>query len=294
MNKNDYLKELKRHLKHMNKEEKEDIKSKNYFQRFLDVTKADMFFSKSLILVEGISEQLLVPEFAKILEKDLTDSHVSIVNIGGRYFEHFLKLFDVSNEYALKKKVACITDLDPQKKKKTPNSRWKNCFPFDLNSNDSEYEYKECSNDVVNKYSGREDGDFIRTYAQNGKSSTFEYDLILANPDNKELITDSVSNAGEIEKMMDIFKEGGDIDSILNEIANETFKNNNSPIIKNCTFGDQEKCKHIIAARYLNSVKKGSVAQELAYLISENHKKGNNGFEFNIPPYISEAIQWIY
>ena len=47
------------------------------------------------LLVEGISEQLLVPEFAKILNRDITDCHVSVINIAGRYFDYFLKLFDV-------------------------------------------------------------------------------------------------------------------------------------------------------------------------------------------------------
>ncbi len=274
----------------------EDIRSKNYVKRFLDVTKADIFFAKSLIFVEGISEQLLVPEFAKILTKDLTDSHVSVINIGGRYFDHFLKLFDPSNEYAIKKKVACITDLDPQKKKKEPNNRWKKCWPFDLNNN-TEYDYKICSNDIVNKYPPIDNEDFIRAYSQEKlKGYTFEYEMILANPDTPELITDSISNANEIEEMMNSLKQEKDSDFILNLIRNEKFKNSISSAIANCSFDDEEKCKHIIATRYLNSVSKGTVAQELAFIISENHKKklkGDSYFEFNIPTYISEAIEWI-
>lgn len=275
------------------KNNKEDKKSKNYVQRFLDVTKADMFFAESLILVEGISEQLLIPEFAKRLGTDLTDLHVSVINIGGKYFEHFLKLFDASNEYAIKKKVVCITDLDPLKKKKEKNSRWKKCLPFVINT-DKGYEYEVCSNKIVNTYPLTEKG-LVRAYSQEKyKGCTFEYDIILANPDAKELITDSVSNADEIKNMMDGFKQKKNINSIIRLIENENFKKNISTAMKKCDFNEREKIKHIIATKYLNSVKKGSVAQELAYLLSETHEKeAPSHFEFNIPLYISEAIKWI-
>lgn len=274
-------------------ESDEDIKSKNYVQRFLDVTKADIFFAKSLILVEGISEQLLVPEFAKILGHDLTDSHVSIINIGGNYFNHFLKLFNIStNENAIKKKVACITDLDPQKKE--PGGKWKSCYPFALNL-DNTCDYKESSNNILDEYDSESD-DYIRVYTQEkSKGYTFEYELILHNPENAELITESVSNKKNLGEIMDCHKNDEDIDIVLGKLPN-TFKDGISEDIKKCTLNNQDKIKHVIAARYLKSVQKGAVAQELAYLISENHQKqldGKDNFEFNIPPYIQEAIKWI-
>jgi len=45
-----------------------ELTKKNYayLARFLDVTKANLFFAQGVILVEGPTEQLLVPEFAKI------------------------------------------------------------------------------------------------------------------------------------------------------------------------------------------------------------------------------------
>ena len=270
---------------------KQDIESKNYVQRFLDVTKADMFFAKSLILVEGISEQMLIPEFAKIINKDLTDSHVSVINIGGKYFDHFLKLFETLNEFAIKKKVACVTDLDPQKKNKNKHSRWQKCMPFALGI-DKNYDYTPCSNKIINKYSK---DIFIRVYSQElKKGCTFEYDIILANPTCSELVTDSVSNAEEIKKMMGGLKNGDSIDSILQMIQYKNFREKISIEIEKCKFDENEKITHIIASRYLDSVKKGAVAQELAYLVSENHKKPEeNRFYFEIPSYICEAIEWV-
>jgi hypothetical protein len=126
------------------------------------------------------------------------------------------------------------------------------------------------------------------------KGCTFEYDIILANPTCSELVTDSVSNAEEIKKMMGGLKNGDSIDSILQMIQYKNFREKISIEIEKCKFDENEKITHIIASRYLDSVKKGAVAQELAYLVSENHKKPEeNRFYFEIPSYICEAIEWV-
>ena len=275
----------------------EDVISKNYVQRFLDVTKSDMFFAKNIIFVEGISEQLLIPEFARILGYDLVDSHTSVINIGGRYFEHFLKLFDTSRSgYAINKKVACITDLDPVKKKIGEKS-WEKCLPFELYGDD-EYEYRECSNKIVDKYSDYNEEDNIRIYSQQkGISCTFEYDIILHNPTTHELVTKTVRNSTEIIDLMNAIQEKKDVSETLNIIRKGKFRDIISLQIDRGSFNNEESMAHIAAARYLLSIEKGIVAQELAYVISENQKnklQDESYFDFNIPTYISEAIKWIH
>ena len=276
----------------------DDKASKNYIQRFLDVTKADIFFAKSVIFVEGISEQLLIPEFAKILNCNLIDSQVSIVNIGGRYFEHFLKLFDTTkSDYAIRKKVACLTDLDPVKRKKEDNSRWIKAFPFERNNDDDRYEYKDYSNNIIDLYPSENIEAFIKAYSQKkGESCTFEYDIVLSNPTLQALVTKSVSNGDEIKDMMSALESGENLDSLIGKIRNGDFKNLVEKELKSKDMDDNLKMAHLIAARYLKSIQKGIVAQELAYIISENYNKitsGEKGFDFIIPNYIEEAIKWI-
>jgi predicted ATP-dependent endonuclease of OLD family len=72
----------------------DDRSSKIYIQRFLDATKSNMLFADRIIFVERLSEQLLLPCFAKYLEleKDLIDKHVCIISINSKIFKHFLKL----------------------------------------------------------------------------------------------------------------------------------------------------------------------------------------------------------
>lgn len=281
-----------------------DKKSKDYIKRFLDVTKADMFFARRIILVEGIAEQLLIPEFAKKIGVDLIDKHISVINVGGRYFSHFLKLFDTKvNKNAINKKVVCITDLDPTRvEKKGKDNEEKDgpsqaCYPLFLNCDTNKYKYNPCSNQLVGKF---KDSQNIKVISQEkGKSSTFEYDIILSNPTLQELVTDSVSNADEIKNMMNYLEEHLnceetiDIDEVINLIKRESkFKEELIEYKDKIIFDKKECLKQIIASRYLMSIKKGTVAQELISVIIEEINKGDKS-KLKVPPYIEEAITWI-
>lgn len=88
-------------------------RERKYLGRFLDVTKSQLFFAKGVILVEGISEALLLPVFADILGFNLDKSAIEIVNIGGTAFEPFGKLFNSADkETRLNLRCAIVTDDD--------------------------------------------------------------------------------------------------------------------------------------------------------------------------------------
>lgn len=78
--------------------------------RYLDITKSTLFFSRGVILVEGISEALLLPVLAHKVNIDLAQHGVSIVNVSSLAFEPFARLFQ---ETALDIPCALITDSDP-------------------------------------------------------------------------------------------------------------------------------------------------------------------------------------
>ena len=64
--------------------------------------------------------------------------------------------------------------------------------------------------------------------------------------------------------------------------------------IEKCDYDDATKNRHIIATKYLESIKKGENAQELSYnlyLLSKNPE--DNEPNFIVPKYIEEAINWI-
>jgi putative ATP-dependent endonuclease of OLD family len=87
--------------------------SKKKLERYIDVTKSQLFFAKSILLIEGITEELLIPEFAKILGFTIHDYQIEIVNVKGTSFKPFLHLFNSSDvSKKLPKNVAVISDGD--------------------------------------------------------------------------------------------------------------------------------------------------------------------------------------
>lgn len=81
-------------------------------RRMLDVTRASMLFARGIILVEGISEALLLPVLAHRLEKpiNLADYGISVVPISGVSFGTFAKIL---GHQAISTPVSIITDGDP-------------------------------------------------------------------------------------------------------------------------------------------------------------------------------------
>lgn len=85
-----------------------------FLERFLDVTKANLFFAKGIILVEGWAEELLLPSIAKKIDINLTEKGISIVNVGSTAFLRYSKIFQRNNpeDGEMDIPVAIITDLD--------------------------------------------------------------------------------------------------------------------------------------------------------------------------------------
>lgn len=88
-----------------------DPKQLAYLRRFLDVTKASLFFARAVILVEGVAEQLLVPVIAERIGRPLALNGVAVINIGGVAFPPFTDLFGSDG---LPYRLAAISDGDGQ------------------------------------------------------------------------------------------------------------------------------------------------------------------------------------
>lgn len=267
-------------------------KSKKYVQRFLDATKSDMLFAQKILLVEGIAEQLLMSIFANYLGVSLEDNHVAVINVGGRYFDHFLHLFDSTSNDTIPKKVVCITDRDPERKKKEDSS-FKRCYPFEFNNDKASFDYQININADKFKKGTHPNISFFSPDKDKGK--TLEYEINFSNPSAELLLTDSLSNKAELKSLMDLYcKDGCSVDDLLAKLKsskeNDRIKNG---INENVNFSDDEKKRAIIASRYLKSVGKGENALELSYILSENlKKKGTAEYEeFIVPRYIKEAIE---
>lgn len=83
---------------------------KDKLQRYLDVTRAELFFARKVILVEGAAELFIVDALAEKAGYDLKRASVSLLSTEGLNFDCFLPLF---GEDALNIRVALLSDADP-------------------------------------------------------------------------------------------------------------------------------------------------------------------------------------
>ena len=85
-----------------------------FLERFLDVTKANLFFPHGVLIVEGAAEAIILPTLAKLIGKELTEHGVSIVNVGSRGLRRFSRIFQRKEQGVptMDVPVACLADFD--------------------------------------------------------------------------------------------------------------------------------------------------------------------------------------
>lgn len=259
-------------------ETNEKSEAKKHLAKFLDVTRSDMLFADKVILVEGIAERLLLPYFMEKCGYPYEDEHVSIVEIGGKHFEHFVELF---NGNALKKKVLCITDKDfgwinEERKFKT----------WEL--------YSEDHPTHIEKLTERFTFDEFKIVAQKCGGRTFEDELFLANCKNiltatallKMALPESLHETIDLCKL-DIAKweerlsniDGRSkhiIENYMNCLKSSVKKKINK-FYKNLFFS--ELFSHYTKCR------KGDMALSI---LTEAER-----LSLNVPSYIKEGIEWL-
>lgn len=136
----------------------------NYLKKFLDVTKCQLFFSNGVILVEGISEALLMPIFSNIINRtyDLDKNGIEIVNINGVAFEPFAMLFNSKDhQKRLSSKCSVISDGDQHRYDNNLSARAIKLLEFEV-----------------------ADSNLKIFIAQN----TFEFELMTASKENADII----------------------------------------------------------------------------------------------------------
>ncbi|MGB5157461.1 ATP-dependent nuclease [Desulfobacterium sp. N47] len=244
-------------------------KSEAFLSRWLDVTKSTLLFAKGIILVEGISEAMLFPELAQLvlhrhnskfannspnrLPRTLEDCGVSVINMNGIYFQHFMQLFcnlDSANGTNLPVRCAGITDQDPPKDcKPTPSKKG-----FGINS--------------ALKLIGKADkSTWVRLYTNDLK--TFEYDLAFS--------------GNNIQVMAKVLSENWPTDkAVKNEI--EALKNENW---EKAEEHEKADAAFLLLSRIEDSGNMGK--GQFAQLLAEELRSGT---ELAIPKYIFKAVIW--
>ena len=78
-------------------------------QRYLDVNRAEILFSRGVILVEGDAERFLIPVFAQTMERNLDNLGISVCSVSGTNFKPYAKFLT-----GLGIPFSIVTDWDPK------------------------------------------------------------------------------------------------------------------------------------------------------------------------------------
>lgn len=236
-------------------------------ERYLDVTRAELFFARRVIFVEGAAELMMVDALAKRMGCDLRQHGVSLISVEGLNFDSFLPLF---GDKALKIPVAVLTDADPVPPKADPAA------VAGTSPSTPAAEEPEEDEDVEPVYPAPGDSIIVSANTVKMKScedvyvkifhglKTFEYDLALE-PDNRKAMLKALA-----ELHPRIAK------SLTNTVAAEV--------------GDAAQAKALFCGmfeRKQNNVQKGSFAQSLAQVLSYDT------VAFKVPAYIEAAIKHV-
>jgi putative ATP-dependent endonuclease of OLD family len=244
-------------------------------ERYLDVTRAELFFARRVIFVEGAAELMMISALAKRIGYDLRQHGVSLISVEGLNFDSFLPLF---GDKALKIPVSVLTDADPVAPKASPKADGDACTDALAGevggSADDAADDEEEDDDAVPIYPAP--GDVITVSANTAKMKscedshvkvfhglkTFEYDLALEPANRAAMLTALKELHPRIAKSL--------------------------TVTVNAESDDAAKARVLFRGMFerpKNNVQKGSFAQSLALVISDTT------VPFTVPSYIECAIQ---
>jgi putative ATP-dependent endonuclease of OLD family len=241
--------------------------SANFLSRWLDVTKSVLLFARGVILVEGIAEAILLPELAKrvlhehnkkpeqknLLPSLLEEAGVSVINMNGIYFNHFMQLFcdinGINHESKIPVFCAGITDNDPPEGKEVVLSN-----PV------------EGKNPALGLVQNINNSKWARLYS--AKFKTFEFDLALEEENAKEML----------KVLIELWPSEGNVKKGLACLLRIEQQN-------------EQSYKPKVALKLLKRIEdkkigKGYFAQSLAGHLSKSNAS------FAVPEYIRKAVIW--
>jgi putative ATP-dependent endonuclease of OLD family len=232
-----------------------------HLRRFLDVTKAALFFARGVILVEGVAEQLLVPVIAERIGRPLPPSGVTVINVGGVAFSPFADLFGPDK---LPYRLTVISDDDRQ-------------VQADEEEETQEPDETQAEPAPVGAQGGQENDEEKREETEKQRFSTRALDLA-----GREGANVRVRLARRTLEWALVF-EGN------KEVMLDALEPLHPYVAKRLRRELADASDETAADAILDAVKneKGQYAQELSDLLADPK------VDFIVPAYLSEAIEWV-
>lgn len=253
-----------------------------FLERFLDVTKANLFFAKAVLIVEGPSEALLLPTLAKLIGRPLSKYGVSIVDVGTRGLSRYSQIFQRTVGQEMTVKVACVTDRDIPPYEAKEYLR-KNRKKQDRKT-EKEYEVDEIK-EILNKKK-RRDGGPVKTFISN--HWTLEYDLALCGLGKEVHVAVTLAKRS---------KKKDETGEVLDEAEQEKLMEKASREYhewREEDRSDKALASRIYEALYKGNAPKPETAQFLAQILEENCKQNDpSELRKKLPHYLVSAIEYV-
>ncbi len=258
-----------------------DMSDYRFLRRFLDVTKANLFFAKGVVIVEGDAENILLPLLAEILDQSFSKNGVSVVNVGHVGLFRYARIFQREDGKESPIRVACLTDRDiPPEIASSYVPKRKNNKGEEQPTYDSELGEDKITEKVA-RLKAR-DGGSVQTFVSPGW--TLEHDLA-TNP----VLAESVHVAIQLAKRLKNQPDGLD-----DTKACTVIKKAKQEIAKWRSDGTSadEIAANVYKDLYLKNASKPETAQVLAEVLRRNPPEPEQLREM-LPDYIIDAIDYV-
>jgi predicted ATP-dependent endonuclease of OLD family len=232
-----------------------------FLRRFLDATKANLFFARGVLIAEGDAENLLLPAIAKKLGRPLGVYGVSIVKVGHRGLFRYSRIFQRADDTCLPVPVALVADRDipPDEAKDLVGER----------KTESEWDADKKARHETTLI--KHDGGAVQTFV--APQWTLEFDLALHGMAVEVLQAVALANA----------KADDDRKTLL-ENAKETVAE-----MREAGKSDKEVAVAVYEPMFKGRVSKAQVAEQLARIIRELPDDAQT-FRARLPDYLAQAI----
>jgi len=238
-----------------------------FLRRFLDATKANLFFARGLVIVEGDAENILLPAVARKIGKPFEKHGVSIVKVGHRGLFRYSRILQRADDTEMPVPTALIPDRDipPDVAKRLVGKR----------KTESEWDAGRKQNHLANLR--RDDGGCVMAFPS--EQWTLEYDLA-RRPECATLVHQAIKLAkGESGKTRQQIADAAKAKVAAWQADNTKSADDIAVLI----FAPLSK---------KTGVSKAEVAQNLAQIIDEL-PDGAATFRAKLPPYLVGAIDYV-
>ena len=237
----------------------------SFLRRFLDATKANLFFARGLVIVEGDAENILLPALAKKMDKSFGKHGVSIVNVGHRGLFRYSRILQRADNTLMPVPVALMPDRDIPP----------DCAEELVGERQTESKYNQAAKTAHMEKLTKHDGGCVRTFPS--ERWTLEFDLA-----RQPAFSVLVHQAVQIVK--------GRTDELHCEVTEA------AKAEVEAWQTDEELTVDDIAVRifeplYKKQASKTEVAEQLAALIADLPDNANQ-FKTRLPTYIVQAIEY--